>query len=152
MSATGGKVLKKGEFDTREIPLGKNIHLGKVIWQLDELTEPTQLKLTVSIDKVAKNDWEFWVYPAEVEMPLTDIHIAHTWDDEAIEVLRKGGSVLLAAAGQVKLGSEVSQQYLPVFWNTSWFKMRPPHTTGAVIDTSHPLFRHDVPTDHGRLR
>ena len=25
--------------------------------------------------------------------------------------------------------------------------MRPPHTTGAYIDTSHPLFRHDFPTD-----
>ncbi len=147
VSDTNGKVLKSGNFDTREIPLGKNIAIGSISWQLDELTEPTQLKLTVSIDKVAKNDWEFWVYPAEVEMPETNIHIANTLDDEAIEVLRRGGDVLLAAAGQVKLGSEISQQYLPVFWNTSWFKMRPPHTTGAVIDTTHPLFRHDFPTD-----
>ena len=35
----------------------------------------------------------------------------------------------------------------PVFWNTSWFKMRPPHTTGAYIDTQHPLFKYDFPTD-----
>jgi hypothetical protein len=39
------------------------------------------------------------------------------------------------------------QHYLPVFWNTSWFKMRPPHTTGAYIDKTHPLFRHGFPTD-----
>ena len=39
------------------------------------------------------------------------------------------------------------QHYLPVFWNTSWFKMRPPHTTGAYIEKSHPLFRHGFPTD-----
>ena len=45
------------------------------------------------------------------------------------------------------LGSDVKQTYLPVFWNTSWFKMRPPHTTGAYIDAAHPLFRHGFPTD-----
>ena len=55
--------------------------------------------------------------------------------------------MLLTAAGKVTLGSDVKQSYLPVFWNTSWFKMRPPHTTGAYIDKSHPLFKHDFPTD-----
>ncbi|MDE6341408.1 MAG: beta-glucuronidase, partial [Muribaculaceae bacterium] len=49
--------------------------------------------------------------------------------------------------GKVTLGKDVVQSYLPVFWNTSWFKMRPPHTTGAYIDTSHPLFAHGFPTD-----
>jgi hypothetical protein len=53
----------------------------------------------------------------------------------------------LLAAGKVTLGSDVKQTYLPVFWNTSWFKMRPPHTTGAFIDTNHPLFKYDFPTD-----
>ena len=55
--------------------------------------------------------------------------------------------MLLTAAGKVTLGSDVKQTYLPVFWNTSWFKMRPPHTTGAYIDTTHPLFKYDFPTD-----
>lgn len=54
--------------------------------------------------------------------------------------------MLLTAAGKVRYGNDVKQTYLPVFWNTSWFKMRPPHTTGAVIDTRHPIFR-EFPTD-----
>ena len=54
---------------------------------------------------------------------------------------------MLTAAGKVRLGSDVVQHYLPVFWNTSWFKMRPPHTTGAYIDKQHPLFKYDFPTD-----
>jgi hypothetical protein len=61
--------------------------------------------------------------------------------------LEEGGTVLLTAAGRVTLGSDVVQHYLPVFWNTSWFKMRPPHTTGAYIDKTHPLFKYDFPTD-----
>ena len=64
-----------------------------------------------------------------------------------MKTLKSGGTVLLTAAGKVTLGSDVIQHYLPVFWNTSWFKMRPPHTTGAYIDKSHPLFKYDFPTD-----
>ena len=55
--------------------------------------------------------------------------------------------MLLTAAGKVTLGSDVKQNYLPVFWNTSWFKMRPPHVTGAYINKQHPLFKHGFPTD-----
>lgn len=36
---------------------------------------------------------------------------------------------------------------LPVFWNTSWFKMRPPHTTGIFLNEYHPLFR-EFPTEY----
>ena len=67
--------------------------------------------------------------------------------DEALKVLGDGGTVLLTAAGRVTLGSDVRQTYLPVFWNTSWFKMKPPHTTGCVVRKEHPLFAHGFPTD-----
>ena len=60
--------------------------------------------------------------------------------------MKKGGKVLIQAAGRVTYGSDVKQTYLPVFWNTSWFKMRPPHTTGSYIDASHPVFA-NCPTD-----
>jgi hypothetical protein len=61
-------------------------------------------------------------------------------------VLRQGGKVLICAAGKVSYGNDVKHTFLPVFWNTSWFKMRPPHTTGAYIQNHHPLFR-DFPTE-----
>jgi hypothetical protein len=35
--------------------------------------------------------------------------------------------------------------FTPVFWNTSWFKMRPPHTLGILVDPAHPMFN-DFPT------
>ena len=63
-----------------------------------------------------------------------------------MNVLKKGGKVLLTAAGKVTYGKEVVQQFTPVFWNTSWFKMRPPHTTGSYIQNEHPIFR-DFPTE-----
>lgn len=75
-----------------------------------------------------------------------DIYVSDSLDAKAQKILAKGGKVLILAAGKVKMGEDVKQNYLPVFWNTSWFKMRPPHTTGAYIDKQHPLFK-SFPTD-----
>ena len=66
--------------------------------------------------------------------------------DSALTALASGRDVLLCAAGQIRYGADVVHRFLPVFWNTSWFKMRPPHTTGAYIQADHPVFR-DFPTD-----
>ena len=67
--------------------------------------------------------------------------------EKAIKTLNKGGNVLICAAGKVSYGKEVVQQFTPVFWNTSWFKMRPPHTTGIFVENTHSIF--DLfPTDY----
>ena len=139
------------DFDTlsvRNIPLGKNHQLGTVEYSLDSIAHPTKLTLVVTCANLVRNHWDFWVYPKEIaEVPAEDIYESDTLDEKALQVLKKGGCVLLTAAGKVTLGSDVKQTYLPVFWNTSWFKMRPPHTTGAYIDRDHALFKYDFPTD-----
>ena len=148
------QVHASGELCRGEMPLGKNIHLGKVeLPFLDEakIQLPVKLTLAVSIASsnapLAQNHWDYWVYPQEVEMPQPkDIYVTDSLDAKAQKVLAKGGKVLILAAGKVKMGEDVKQNYLPVFWNTSWFKMRPPHTTGAYIDKQHPLFK-SFPTD-----
>jgi len=75
------------------------------------------------------------------------IHIGEILDNAALQVLEQGGKVLLLVAGKVENGKDIVQYYTPVFWNTSWFRMRPPHTTGILIDNKHPAFR-DFPTDY----
>lgn len=97
----------------------------------------------------ARNHWDFWVYPNinnEEELGKNFL-ITDTLDGKALKMLKKGGKVLLCAAGKVSYGREVKQFFTPVFWNTSWFKMRPPHTTGAYINNVHPIFS-DFPTDY----
>ena len=141
-----------GTLPLATLPVGKNIAAGHVSHPLAAAAAPAKATLTVTIadgDRVVgRNHWDFWVYPSDIAMPSAEgIHITSVLDDEARDVLSRGGKVLLTAAGKVTYGSDVVQHYLPVFWNTSWFKMRPPHTTGAVIDTQHPLFAHGFPTD-----
>ena len=160
-------VYAQGTLTKDILPIGKNNPLGHVRYSLDSITAPVKLTLTVKMGHLIKNHWNFWVYPEETAS-AAQTNAAHhdeqypsrpvcrdaiatpiITDDyqTALSALKKGKTVLLTAAGKVTLGSDVKQTYLPVFWNTSWFKMRPPHTTGAYIDNSHPLFRYGFPTD-----
>ena len=146
-----GKVWASGLMTKQNFPLGKNLPLGSVLVDCSQLPQLGRLQLSVEVKSqnapLARNHWDFWVYPQQVEMPdAKGVYVADSLDAKARKVLQKGGKVLLLAAGKIKMGQDVKQTYLPVFWNTSWFKMRPPHTTGASIQKEHPLFKW-FPTD-----
>ena len=146
----GEQIVAEGPLSSDSIPIGKNVQIGTVVVPLDSISEPCKLTMKVHIGKQVWNHWDFWVYPDSCGVRSEesgDIFITDSLDAKAISVLKKGGKVLLTAAGKVRLGRDVVQHYLPVFWNTSWFKMRPPHTTGAYIDNQHPLFKYGFPTD-----
>lgn len=150
-----GREVSSGILAKKDIPLGKNHQAGSislpVVKNLGscEDVNPKKYTLSVKIGDKGSNSWQFWIYPEETALEVpSGIYKTDSLDAKAIEVLEKGGNVLITAGGKVTLGSDITQHYLPVFWNTSWFKMRPPHTTGAYIDKSHPLFADDsFPTD-----
>lgn len=149
-----GNEYTRGLLSEQDIPVGKNIAIGTTQFSLAMFKDPVKLTLSVvttpknKTGQPIENKWDFWVYPSEVDMPDTgNIYITDTLDAKAIKTLQTKGKVLITAAGKVRLGKDIKQTYLPVFWNTSWFKMRPPHTTGAYIETKHPLFKH-FPTDN----
>lgn len=143
-----GKVYTRNTLGNKDIPIG-NLHvLGHIEFPLGEIKKPTELNLEVRIEGTeAVNDWNFWVYPKKVELVQNDVYTTDTLDTKALDILQSGGKVLILAAGKVSYGKEVSQMFTPVFWNTSWFKMRPPHTTGILVNPKHPLFR-EFPTEY----
>lgn len=143
----------EGKNFMRNIPIGQNCEIGAVSQPLSEIKEATKLTLTVSIPGTdVKNHWNFWVYPStESKQTATnnmegDVYVTDSLDAKAVKILGKGGKVLICAARKVSYGKEVKQQFTPVFWNTSWFKMRPPHTTGIYVDNAHAAFR-EFPTE-----
>jgi hypothetical protein len=145
-SGEGKRTIAEGQFESRNIPLGNCIQLGDIDFLLNDIKEPSKLNLEISIGKYS-NSWDFWVYPAEPEALYKDeIYICDTLDTKAETLLRNGGKVLLLAAGKIEKGKDVVQYLKPVFWNTSWFRMRPPHTLGILCDPRHPLFR-EFPTE-----
>lgn len=143
-----GKLYDHGTISTQNIPIGNLFSLGKVEMRLNGITVPQKMNLEVRIEGTeAVNDWDFWVYPAHIELTTGNVYTTDTLDEKATNILKEGGSVLITAAGKIKYGKEIVQYFTPVFWNTSWFKMRPPHTTGIFVNNYHPLFR-NFPTEY----
>ena len=164
-------MFANGNLNTTPLGSGQKIELGSISVPLAAVTEPCKLTLEVEIaGTTAKNHWDFWVYPDEDATKLmankktkkknkkahsfcamhglfNGIYVTDSLDAQAQETLNSGGDVLICAAGKVSYGKEVVQQFTPVFWNTSWFKMRPPHTTGIFVENTHSIF--DLfPTDY----
>ena len=143
-----GKIYARGVVSTRDIHIGNLFSLGSIDMKLNDIRTPQKLNLEVRLENSdIVNDWDFWVYPDKVKLTQGNVYTTDTLDEKAISILQEGGNVLITAAGKIKYGREVKQYFTPVFWNTSWFKMRPPHTTGIFLNDYHPLFR-DFPTEY----
>lgn len=138
-----GAVLDKGNFVQKNIPVANAINVGEISFTLNTIQKATKLNIEVTIEGTEfANDWNFWVYPAELPKVKSSFYYTDKLDDQAKKVLDEGGNVFLNAAGKVIKGKEVVQTFLPVFWNTSWFKMRPPHTLGILCDSKNAAFAH----------
>lgn len=136
------------EFAEKTYPIGGCQEVGKIEIPLSQFTSPTHLRLEVVVSGTgARNSWDFWVYPDEVNSSEAGLFITDSLDSKALETLADGGDVLITAGRNVKFGNEVVQYFTPVFWNTSWFKMRPPHTTGIYVNSGHSIFT-DFPTEY----
>lgn len=144
-----GRILKTGKFPSTTIKTGGNTSLGKITMPLSSISKATKLNLEVAIENASfANDWNFWVYPSTLPaVEADDIYYTTALDAKAEDVLQKGGKVFLNAAGKIVKGKEIVMYFTPVFWNTSWFKMRPPHVTGFVANAKHTLFK-DFPTEY----
>lgn len=116
-----------------------------IIFVPRDINRSTKLTLSIQADKTHENHWDIWIYPSQLETSDNKTYIT-TSLDSALARLAAGADVLLCANQKIRYGADVVHRFLPVFWNTSWFKMKPPHTTGAYIQADHPIFR-DFPTD-----
>lgn len=148
-----GKVYAHGTVGIGDVPIGNLFSLGSVDLRLAAIDTPQKLNLEIRMENTgAVNDWDFWVYPACTELEEGEVYVTDTLDAKAVSVLKQGGNVLVTAAGKVSYGKEVVQHFTPVFWNTSWFKMRPPHTTGIFLNDHHPLFKRFPTEYHSNLQ
>lgn len=140
------KVISQGVLNKKSYVMGNCQQSGEINLSLSGIRSPEKLNLEVSVPNSPYiNDWDFWVYPATLPEIKPDVYYTTSLDDKAKQVLNDGGKVFLNVAGKVVKGKEIVQTFTPVFWNTSWFKMRPPHTLGFVCDPRHPIFN-DFPT------
>lgn len=147
------KLVQQGQFPATVIKRGGNTVIDSIQCPLQKITKATRLTLTVKINNTSfENDWQIWVYPERLPIVAGDIHYTDTIDAKTEQILQNGGIVFMHAAGKVVKGKEIIQHFTPVFWNTSWFKMRPPHTLGITLDPKHPAFRYFPTENHSDLQ
>ena len=140
-------------FHLDSLPTGGCYKIGTVQVPVEDVMAARRETLVVSIhDTDYENQWPVWFYPSQPSVASGDIFVTDSLTAEARDVLARGGDVLVTAAGKISYGRGISQNFLPVFWNTSWFKMRPPHTTGVLINDAHPLFRSFPTESHSDLQ
>lgn len=124
------KVISGGVLSVGNIPVAKNVPAGTVRFPLEGISKPTKLSLVVAVAGKLKNQWDFWVYPTDsvetVKVP-ENICVTDTLNAQVLDVLKKGGKVLLQAKGSVRQNSR--------------------EALGTYIEQSHPLFKYDFPTD-----
>jgi hypothetical protein len=143
-----GQVVREESLAPKDIEIGSCQALGAVRLDLKAFEKAQKLTLEVRLDdQNISNSWDFWVYPAVLPtVDTSQVLIAESLTNEVKRALEQGGKVLLLLDGKVEQGKDVVQHFTPSFWNTSWFKMRPPHTEGSLIRSFHPIFA-DFPTD-----
>lgn len=143
-----GRVVQSGLFSQKQYAIGHPLEVGSLKLDLSSITKAVKLNFSVQLKGTNyQNDWNIWVYPAELPQYKTSFYYTTELDAHAKKILDEGGNIFLNASGKVIKGKEVVQTFLPVFWNTSWFKMRPPHTLGILLNPKHPAFK-DFPTSY----
>jgi beta-galactosidase len=133
-----GTVAASGEWAARDIPQGKNIALGKVTADLQNLSAPREYRLVVGIAGTAiENDWHFWLYPAHLEAAApADVLVTSVWR-EARQRLAVGGKVLFTPTPGELDDTSPPLNNVPVFWNR---QMNPKLESmlGLWCDAAHP--------------
>ncbi len=138
-----GMPLKENTDRIERIPSGQTTRLGHLSLDLSVLPGPA--KYTVEVDLPGtgyKNQWNFWLYEDDPDMPETDALVTGSLSD-ALSALEQGRSVLLSPPSEMIHGIE--GKFVPVFWSPVHFPNQP-GTMGLLIDPEHAALQH-FPTD-----
>ncbi len=142
-----GMAVATGVLQKRDIPISNGFSLGSIDIDCSKLSAPAKYKLVVEMEGAgAINDWDFWVYPRQVNNSGNEVLITNNLDAQAEQVLKSGGKVLLLPDPD-SIQSEVAIGFSSVFWNTLWTNNQPPHTLGILCDPEHPVFA-GFPTEY----
>jgi len=143
-----GQLLFQGRLPVRDIPIGNGIQVGKISVPLHEVRKASKLTVQVSVTGHS-NSWEIFVYPDSLPV-VKDILVTSKMDAHAMEVLNKGGKVLLTlkkGALRPEAGGDIAMGFSSIFWNTAWTKGQPPVTLGILCNPRHPALDH-FPTEY----
>ncbi len=141
------EVVARGEFAARDIPIGKNLPLGHVACPLAKLAAPAAYQLVVGLaGTTVENDWNFWVYPAEIATATpADVLVTSNWADAQARLASGGKALFVPTASELDPNQCPAMSHVPVFWNIQ-MTVRPPRNPtprfeamlGLLCQPAHP--------------
>jgi hypothetical protein len=135
-----GREIASGRLPSAPAPTGQLTGLGEIQASLAAAPAPCKLNVSVALPGTnIGNDWDIWVYPADVSpQPPANVTVCSQWS-EAKAALAEGRKVLLfPKTGNPK--ETLRGRFRPVFWSPVWFASQKPNTMGLLCNPSHPLF------------
>lgn len=140
-------VVAAGEFAPRDIPIGKNIPLGRISQSLAHFPAPAALELVVGLAGTAiENDWNLWVYPAQIDVAASsDIFVTSDWKAAETQLAQGGKVLFVPTPRDFDPGKSPTMARVPVFWNIQ-MTVRPPRNPtpkfdamlGLLCEPDHP--------------
>ena len=141
----GETYAREGKLPFAEVWPGTLAALGTLSVPLTGLEKAEKLTLTLKCCGV-ENQYSLWIYPDEQPVCPETVYECRTLDEQAKDVLAKGGRVFLAPdATPEALPHSIKTQFSTDFWSVCTFPTQA-GGMGQLIDAAHPIFR-DFPTD-----
>jgi hypothetical protein len=137
-----GKVFAREQALPADFRQGGLRTLGKVRASLAQAAAPARYSLEVTLtcgDRVVRNDWPLWVYPAKVKVetkPLKGFSLVRAYDAETRSLLAEGRRVLLIPSSN-NWANTVKGGYATDYWNWAMFNGTP-GTMGLLCRPEHP--------------
>ena len=142
-----GKEIAAGKLPATTAPTGTLTPLGRIQASLVRAQAPGKYRVCVSLPGTSfANDWEIWVYPANVApTPPAEVVVCNKWD--SAKAALAAGKKVVFFANAVNTAQSLKGRFLPVFWSPVWFPSQKPNTMGLLLDPKHPLFA-QFPTEN----
>lgn len=144
-SLMGDGFSRCGTLSAATAKVGGLSELGEIRVPLDGISDAAKLTLTIRMGE-AVNCYPLWVYPPVQPVCPDNVHECRALDDEALAVLRAGGTVFLAPDSTAEtIPGSIQAQFSTDFWSVGTFPKQS-GAMGQLIDDAHPIFRH-FPTE-----
>jgi len=146
-----GNVISRGCLPTTSIPQGVVYEAGQINIALADCQTPQKYTVTVCLkDTDCRNQYPIWVYPPNADTEVSgdeDIQICRDWDNDTLNLLEKGKSVILIPRPET-ITNSIEGFFASDYWCYPMFrnicqrkgKKVAPGTLGILCDPEHPLF------------
>lgn len=143
-----GNVVYSKEFPGGTFPIGRNLKIGSISFDLQHLNTPSRYNLTLSIPGTKiENDWNFWVYPKKTEVVDTkSVITAHEFNTEVRKALDKGETVLLLP-GLDSIKGKLPVCFADFYWTAFDLIGGESSVAGMLCNPAHPVFNY-FPTSY----